>query len=82
MSVRTEKQSRIVLQAPEGTDIDPRVTTDLMRVPDGKVISQYDFTYNASGNVATIKAYDGAELLFTLTFSYDATNRITSIART
>jgi hypothetical protein len=55
---------------------------DLMRVPPGKQISKNAFTWNGDGTLATLKAYDGAELLFTLTFSWNVAGTLSEVART
>ncbi len=44
----------------------------IMAPPSGKKVSKLSFTWNADGTAATLSAYDGAELLFTLTFTYDS----------
>ncbi len=40
--------------------------------PAGKAINKWAFSWNADGSIATLKAYQDSELLFTLTCSYDA----------
>lgn len=44
-------------------------------------ITKFELTYDANGNVSTIKAYDNATLLYTLTFAYDANQNVASIVR-
>jgi len=44
-------------------------------------IDKIDFTYNADGNVETVKFCVGASVKFTLTFGYDANKKLTSITR-
>lgn len=45
---------------------------DLMAIPPGKKITKLAGTWTIGGQIETIKAYDGAELLFTLTFTWNA----------
>jgi len=40
-----------------------------------------EFAYDAEGDLFTLKFYDGANLLLTLTFNYDAEKKLTSIVR-
>ncbi len=42
--------------------------------PPGRKVTKLAFTWNADATAATVKAYDGADLLFTLTFTYSAGN--------
>ncbi|MCW4017996.1 MAG: hypothetical protein NWF00_04870 [Candidatus Bathyarchaeota archaeon] len=46
----------------------------LMAAPPGKKITKLAFTWNPDGTVSTLSAYDGEELLFTLTFIWNAGN--------
>ena len=46
----------------------------LAAAPPGKKVTKFAFTWNGDGSLATLKAYDGAELLFTLTFSWSSGN--------
>lgn len=55
---------------------------DLMAPPPGKKMSKLGFTWNADGSLATLKAYDGADLLFTLTFSWNADETLKEVERT
>jgi len=55
---------------------------DLMAVPPGKKITKLAFTWTAGGSVETIKAYDGVELLFTLTFTWNDNGTLNQVART
>ena len=52
----------------------------LMAPVSGKKITKLSFTWNG-GNVETVKAIDGAELLFTLTFSWSVDGSLESVAR-
>ncbi len=39
--------------------------------PLGKKISKFSFTWNTNGTIAPLNAYDGAALLYTLTFTWN-----------
>jgi hypothetical protein len=54
---------------------------DIMAPPSGKRITKLAFTWNPNGTLATLKAYDGEELLFTLTFSWNAEGALQSVTR-
>jgi hypothetical protein len=54
---------------------------DLMRVPPGKQVSKHSFTWNVDGTLATLSAYDGAELLFTLAFSWNVDGSLKDVSR-
>lgn len=55
---------------------------DLMRVPPGKQIARFDFTWRPDGTLETLKAYGaGDELLFTLTFSWNIDGTLQSVTR-
>ena len=54
---------------------------DIMAPPSGKRITQLAFTWKPNGTLATLKAYDGEELLFTLTFSWNADGVLQSVTR-
>ena len=45
-------------------------------------VNQIDYAYDAAGNVSTEKWYRKGDLLLTLTYSYDANNRVTKVVRT
>jgi hypothetical protein len=45
------------------------IRSGLLSAPEGKKITKLSFWEDANGNIKYIKAYDGAELLFTLEFS-------------
>jgi hypothetical protein len=55
---------------------------DLTCPPPGRKITKLAFTWNVDGTVATLKAYDGADLLFTLTFTWDVDGTLKEVART
>jgi len=55
--------------------------SDIMAPPPGKKITKFAFSSNADGTVATIKAYMGTELLFTLTFTWNADGTLSEIVR-
>ena len=50
--------------------------------PHGKKITGIQFTWTVAGNVETAKFYDGAELLFTLTFTWNVDSTLSGVART
>jgi hypothetical protein len=43
----------------------------LIAPPKDKKITKWTFTWTVGDDLETIKAYDGAELLFTITFTYE-----------
>lgn len=49
--------------------------------PEGKTVTATTFTVDGEGDVETITYKQGAEVLFTLTFGYDAGKNVTSIIR-
>jgi len=49
--------------------------------PSGKKITKQEFVWNADGTLATLKAYDGATLLFTLTFAWNANGTLKEVNR-
>lgn len=55
------------------------ILSSLAAVPQGKSVTKLAFTYTG-GNIETIKYYDGAELLFTLTFSW-VNDNLTEVVR-
>jgi hypothetical protein len=57
-----------------GESIHNAVLSQLASAPIGKKITKLSFTWNADGTVQTLKAYQGEELLFTLTFTYSSGN--------
>ena len=57
------------------------VLSDIVKAPSGKKITKIEFNYDSNGNLTTLKAYQGTELLFTLMFEYDSNQNLTSIVR-
>ena len=55
--------------------------SDIMAPPKDKKVTKYAFTWTAGGLLETLKAYDGAELLFTLTFSWNVEGTLKEVAR-
>jgi hypothetical protein len=55
---------------------------DLMAPPTGKRITKLDFTWNADGTLATLKASENATLLFTLSFSWNMNGTLREVSRT
>ncbi len=42
--------------------------------PPGRKITKFAFTWNTDGALASLRAYDGADMLFTLTFTWSSGN--------
>jgi len=55
---------------------------DITCPPPGRKITRIAFTYGASGNVSSLKAYDCGDLLFTLMFKWGVENTLSEVART
>jgi len=55
--------------------------SSIMAPPPGKKVTKLGFTWTAGGLLETLKAYDGAELLFTLTFAWNIDGTIKEVAR-
>ena len=53
----------------------------IMAPPSGKKVTKCAFTWNLDGSVATLKAYQGNELLFTLTFTWNVDGTLNQVAR-
>jgi len=53
----------------------------IMASPSGKRITKLAFTWNPNGTLATLKIYDGEELLFTLTFSWNDDGTLKEVSR-
>ena len=53
---------------------------DITCPPPGRRITKLAFTWNVDGTIASLRAYDGADLLFTLTFTWNGT--LSEVART
>lgn len=49
--------------------------------PEGKFITKKVYTLDADDDIETIDFYQDAELLFSLTYAYNASKNITSILR-
>ena len=56
--------------------------SDIMAPPKDKKVTKYAFTWTAGGLLETLKAYDGDELLFTLTFTWNGDETLHDVART
>jgi hypothetical protein len=54
---------------------------DLMAPPSGKRITRLEFSWNADGTLATLKAYESVALLFTLSFSWNADGTLREVNR-
>lgn len=46
----------------------------LVAAPPGKKVTKFAFTWNTDGALASLRAYDGADMLFTLTFTWSSGN--------
>ena len=53
---------------------------DITCPPPGRRITKLAFTWNVNSTLSSLKAYDGADLLFTLTFKWNGT--LSEVART
>jgi hypothetical protein len=53
---------------------------DIAYPPPGRKITKIAFTWNVDGTLASLRAYDGADLLFTLMFTWNGT--LSEVART
>jgi hypothetical protein len=53
---------------------------DITCPPPGRKITKLAFRWNVDGTIASLRAYDGADLLFTLTFTWNGT--LSEVART
>jgi hypothetical protein len=54
----------------------------IMLPPEGKAITKIEYTWNADDTLATLKAYEGVTLLFTLTYSWNEDKTLKEIVRT
>lgn len=61
-----------------------KLSDSLLRVPEGKRITKFAATYYTANpeQTETLKFYDGADLLFTLTFVWDSQGRFQDVTRT
>ncbi len=50
--------------------------------PPGRKLSKLGFTWNSDGTLATLRAYDGEDLLFTLSFTWNLEGTLREVART
>ena len=57
------------------------LSSDLMHVAPGKKITKHAFTWNPDGTLATLKAYDGETLLFTLSFAWNPDGSLEEVSR-
>jgi hypothetical protein len=55
---------------------------DVSCPPPGRKITKLAFTWNVDGTLATLKAYDGTDLLFTLAFTWNLDGSLKEVART
>ncbi len=54
---------------------------DLTYAPPGRKLTKLGFTWNLDGTLASLRAYDGADLLFTLTFTWNPDASLAEVAR-
>jgi hypothetical protein len=55
--------------------------SDLMAPPSGKKLTKVEFSWNSGGTLATLKAYEGTTLLFTLSFSWNVDGTLKEVTR-
>ena len=55
---------------------------DIACPPPGRKITKLAFTWNVDGTLATLTAYDGTDLLFTLAFTWNLDGSLKEVART
>ncbi len=55
---------------------------DITCPPVGRKITKLAFTWNVDGTLATLKAYDGNDMLFTLAFTWNMDGSLKEVART
>ncbi len=55
---------------------------DLTCPPPGRKLTKLGFTWNQDGTLASLRAYDGADLLFTLAFTWNIEGTLREVART
>jgi hypothetical protein len=53
----------------------------LMAPPSGHKITKLAFTWNPDGTMASLKAYDGELLLFTITLSWNVDGTLKEVSR-
>jgi len=57
------------------------IISSIVSPPTGKKITKNAFGWNTDGTLDTLKAYDGEELLFTLTFTWNPDGALMEISR-
>ena len=55
---------------------------DITCPPPGRKITKLGFTWNPDGTLMALRAYDGADLLFTLSFTWNGEGTLNEVART
>jgi hypothetical protein len=55
---------------------------DLTCPPPGRKLTKLGFAWNVDGTLASLRAYDGADLLFTLSFTWNTDGTLREAART
>jgi hypothetical protein len=54
---------------------------NLTAPPPGRKLTKAAFSWNMDGTLATLKAYDGVDLLFTLTFNWNVDGSLKEVTR-
>jgi len=54
---------------------------NLTAPPPGRKLTKAAFSWNMDGTLATLKAYEGVDLLFTLTFSWNVDGSLKEVSR-
>ena len=54
---------------------------NIMAPPKDKKVTKYAFTWTAGGLLETLRAYDAADLIFTLTFTWNVDGTLNQVAR-
>jgi hypothetical protein len=54
---------------------------NLTAPPPGRKLTKAAFSWNMDGTLATLKAYDGVDLLFTLTFNWNGDGSLKEVTR-
>jgi hypothetical protein len=55
--------------------------SDLTCPPPGKKLTKMGFSWNQNGTLATLRAYEGDVLLFTLSFSWNLDGTLSEVTR-
>jgi hypothetical protein len=55
---------------------------NLTAPPPGRKLTRVAFSWNVEGTLASLRAFDGVDLLFTLTFTWNVEGTLKEVART